>query len=120
MSFYDEMKGVADGLLAEFAQGTVTAYIVTPGAPDPAQPWVAVPPSETSAALDAVVRGVPEALVDGTNILVGDLLVIFAVPDVTVSVGDRIVIDGKSLGVVQVSPIPPSGTTVAMQAVVRT
>ena len=120
MSFYDEMRGVADGLLAEFAQGSVTVHIVTPGAPDPAQPWVAVPPSETPAALDAVVRGVPKALVDGADIVVGDLLVIFAVPNVVVSVGDRIVIDGKSHGVVQVSPIPPAGTTVAMQAVVRT
>ena len=120
MTIYDRMRGRADSLLAKYAQGTVVVHVITPGIPDPAQPWVAVPPSKTPAALDAVVREVPKSLVDGTTVIVGDLLVTFAVPSVNISVGDQIVIDGKSLGVVQVMPIPPAGTAVAMQVVART
>lgn len=121
MTIYDRMRGRADSLLAKYAQGTVVVHVITPGIPDPAQPWVPVPPSsEIQAGLDAVIREVPKSLVDGTTVIVGDLLVTFAVPSVNISVGDQIVIDGKPLGVVQVMPIPPAGTAVAMQVVART
>lgn len=116
-TIYGRLKGTADKLLKKFQQGVVK--LVVPGAAS-GDAWnPAAPGSETLIALDATVGGVRPELVDGTNILATDLVVIFAVPSVTPMVDHKIEIDGKRCSIQSLTPLPAAGTPVAYRARVR-
>lgn len=120
MDFYDEMRDVASELLAEFRQGVVT--LTRPGSSvSGANAWE--PPITSDPAvheLDATVKGVAEQFVDGTTILATDLQVMTAVPPIVPSLEtDTMMIDGKTVTIVRVDPIPAAGTPVAYRFIVR-
>lgn len=113
MTFYDDMKGVADDLLGEFKQGIISLKRVTTADPDPATPWEPGSETVTTYALDAVVRRVSQKYVDGDLIVVTDNQVDFSVPSVTPTMEDKIVIDGTEHQMKDLRPIPAAGTVVA-------
>ena len=120
MGFYDEMRGVADELLGEFAQGTVTLTKVTPGTPDPAQPWVPTEPTTETATLAATVRRVEQKYVDGTLIVGTEDQLMFAVPAFVPDMACELSVDGRARVMKDLRPIPAAGTTVAYLAFVST
>jgi len=115
---YARMQQTATRLLDRFQQGVVQLVRVNPGAPDPATPWEPGAPTETTYPLDATVSRVAEKYVDGTLIVATDNQVIFAVPEVTPTLADKLVIDGMVLAMKDIRPIPAAGTPVAYIAFV--
>lgn len=118
MSFYDDMKIVASGVIAEFAQGVIQFERTTPGsgpAYDPGEPAI------TPYTVSGTVKGVSRKYVDGTQILQSDLQVTIPgdvgfVPAMT----DRIIIDGRSYNeIVSIKAIPPAGTAVVFVVIFR-
>lgn len=119
MGFYDEMRGVADELLGEFAQGTVT--ITKPGASTPG-PNAWDPPVTSDPVvytLDATVKGVSRQFVDGTTVLATDLEVTAAVFGAELEPADQLAIDGQVVVVVETLRVPAAGTLVAWKFIVR-
>lgn len=114
MTFYDEMRGVADDLLAEFAQGSVQLKRVatTPGE----NPWD--PPTETAVTypIKATVKRLHQRYENGVLIVETGDMVTFAVPEVVPELTDTLVIDGKERVITNLTPIPPAGTVVAYKA----
>ena len=119
MSFYDEIADVASGVLKEFKQGAITLRRTTTAPSDPSTPWIPGAPTMVSYGLDAVVRGVSKAYIDGTLILAGDLMVTCAVPAIIPDIADVIVIDGVDHAVKRVEPIPAAGIAAAYRLFVR-
>jgi hypothetical protein len=117
MGFYDEMKAVADELLGEFAQGTVTLsrVVQTPAVNDWDEPSEAV----TAYTLQAVVRGVSKQFIDGTTILATDLQATVAVPSVVPVPNDLLLLDGDAVTVLRVDAIPAVGTVCAYRLFLR-
>lgn len=121
MTFYDEMRGVADELLGEFKQGSVQLKRVTT-TPGPNE-WD--PPTETVETweLSAAVRRVSTKYIDGTLIIATDNQVTFAVPatvpkmahdtEEETRVTDTLVIDGAEHSLKDLRPLPAAGTVVA-------
>jgi hypothetical protein len=103
MTFYNDMRSVADELLSEFKQGAVEM----------------VDASNTTIALNATVRGVPARHVDGSLVMESDLIVTFAVPSDAPTLQHWIRIDGKLHTIQHIEPLPAAGTTVAYRARVR-
>lgn len=120
MTFYEEMQGIASGILAEFKQGTVTLQKTVPGAPDPATPWLPGAPTTETHDLEATVstayvENASAAYQDGSLIEMSDLIVTCAVPPVAPSLDDGIIIDGKPHTIKQINAIPAAGTPVAFK-----
>ncbi|MBB4000964.1 hypothetical protein [Aurantimonas endophytica] len=120
MTFYEEMQGIASGILAEFNQGTVTLQKTVPGAPDPNTPWLPGAPTTETYDLDATVstayvENASAAYQDGSLIEMSDLIVTCAVPPVAPSLDDIITIDGKPHTIKQINAIPAAGTPVAFK-----
>jgi hypothetical protein len=113
MAFYDEMRGVADELLGEFAQGTCTLKRVTTAAPNPETPWIPGEETVTTYPLAAAVRRVSQKYVDGTLIVATDNQVTFAVPAIVPAMSDILVIDGAEHAMKDLRPIPGAGVVVA-------
>lgn len=132
---YTEFQGVADDLLAEFKQGTVTLTRTIQGTPDPDTPWIPAPSETRTYTLDAVARDVSTKYVDGTEILATDVQVTAstkmswtATNGVTVTPttvryepapGDVMSIDGAGANIVKTMRIPRAGTAVAWRFIVR-
>lgn len=114
--FYDEMRDVADELLAEFAQGTVILKRVTTAAPDPETPWVPGSETVTTYTLNATVKRMHQRYENGVLIVETGDMVTFAVPPVTPLITDKLVIDGVERVISNLTPIPGAGTTVAWKA----
>ncbi|TWG90324.1 hypothetical protein L598_000700000810 [Mesorhizobium sp. J18] len=125
MTFYDEMRGVADELLSEFQQGTVLLKRVTttPGENE----WD--PPGETVTTypLSATVKRLHQRYENGVLIVETGDMVTFAVPTIPASVEpeipantpaltDTLIIDGVERAISNLTPIPGSGTVVAWKA----
>lgn len=122
MGFYDEMRGVADELLGEFAQGSVTLTKVTPGTPGTPGPNAWDPPVTSDPVvytLDATVKGVSRQFVDGTTVLATDLEVTAAVFGAELEPADQLAIDGQVVVVVETLRVPAAGTLVAWKFIVR-
>lgn len=129
MGFYDELAAMAADLLKPDAagglgQGAVVLVRVTPGAVNPAEPWVPVAPTTATETLRAAVRGVSKELVgaegeNGVVIVATDLQVIAAVPVLAYQPGDRITIDGAAVNILRVDNIPAAGTRAAIRFIVR-
>lgn len=109
--FYDEMRGVADELLGEFAQGAVLLRRVT--VTPPANEWEEPTETVETWPLKAAVRRVSTKYVDGTLILATDNQVTFAVPGTAPSMTDMLTIDGKEHAMKDLRPLPGAGAVVA-------
>lgn len=101
MSFYDEIAGVASDVLKEFKQGSVQLRRDDP--------------TTVTYDLAATVRGVSKQYIDGTLVVAGDLMVIYAVPPVVPETTDIVVIDGLDYVVKRVQQIPAAGTPAAFR-----
>jgi hypothetical protein len=114
---YERLKKTHDRLAARFNQGlvTITTTTTTEG-PNPWDPPVIV---TTETPVNAVVRGVSEEYVDGSSIVASDLQVQIAAMDGAPEVGDTIKIDGRSVAVLAIKPIPGAGPAVAIRLIVR-
>lgn len=117
MSIYDELKPVAQSLLKEFKQGSISLVQITPGtgaADDPGTPV------EKSYNLDATVTGAPFRYVRDNLATVSDMLVTAAVIDgITITKNDFIVIDGIRCKIIEDVSVPAAGTRVAWKFLVR-
>lgn len=144
MSIYARLQGTASRLFSRFAQGDVRYVGPVEQGGDPWNPepslngwllhngtwdddgewidaaeWNDGPLPVGTYQLAATVSGVSRELVDGPSILATDLEVRFAEFGSTVDPAGRIQVDGRDLEIVQVTPIPASGTVVAWRVVVR-
>lgn len=117
MSFYDDMRAVADELLTEFAQGTVTLTRTTQTAA--ANAWDAPTESDESETLSAVVRGVTAQFVDGQEILATDLMATIKVPATEPALADVVTIDGVPMTILRIDRIPAAGTVSAYRLFLR-
>lgn len=117
MTFYDEMQGIATGLLTEFNQGSIFYIQVTPGNGPADDPGAA---SETTFALAAVAKGVSFKYVQKGLAVATDLQATFAVrSDMTLAENGFILADGVRYKIVQIINIPPTGVTVAHRVIFR-
>ncbi len=78
MSIYDDLRGVARGLFAEFDQGGVSYIDVRPGNGPDYNPG---DPVETLYAIPATVRGVSFKFVNNSNVVQSDKQVSFPADD---------------------------------------
>lgn len=126
--FYSELADMARELLAPtsqngLGQGTIMLTHVTPGTPDPAEPWKPVQPQTTTQTLRGAVRGVSKELIGteagGTIILASDRQAITEVPTLGYEPGDLFGVDGQEVFVIRVDNIPAAGVTSAVRWVIR-
>ncbi len=117
MTFYDEMRGVADELLGEFSQGTVSLKRKT-GTTEPEHEWEAPQDTYTTWPLKAAVKRVDQRYENGVLIVETVDIVTFAVPDTVPVITDTLVIDGRERAITSLKPTPSAGTVVAWKAVV--
>ncbi|MBX3490903.1 hypothetical protein [Parvibaculum sp.] len=124
MSFYDEMREVADELLgagSEFAQGTLALSVFTPGSGPAHNPGAG---TYADIALSGTV-GTPfvdnssATYEDGSAVQVNDLLVTCAVPPTLPKMTDKVKVDGVSHDIKQINELPAAGTAVALKIYVR-
>lgn len=116
MSFYEDMRGVASEILAEFKQGAISYVELTPGAgpvDDPGAPTLKKYP------LDGAVRGVKYSYVAKGLAVATDLQVTAAVFGAQPDMHGFIEIDGVTYKIVEIIPKPAAGTTVAFTFIVR-
>lgn len=119
----------------EVRQGSVTLTRVTPGTPNPATPWVPVPSTSVTYALDAITKSVEDKFVDGTTILATDTQIKTGskmvrthvngapagpeVVDTSIAPGDVIAIDGQAVQVVKEMRFPKAGPAILWTLIVR-
>lgn len=116
MALYDRMRGTAGRLLEKYNQGVVEigVYTKTDGANEwdpPTFVWVWT-------RIDAVVQGVSQKYVDGTNVLASDRQVLCQ-GVVNLANNNMIRIDGDVVSVVRIMDIPGGGEPVATRFIVR-
>lgn len=125
--FYQDLANMARDLLKPatqggFGQGIVVLKRVINGEPDTNNPW-GNSTTETTETLDAVVRGIDSKMVGttmgSTVLMASDLVVLAAVPKMTVESGDTLTIDGRNVKILSVQPIPAAGTMSAIKFFVR-
>jgi hypothetical protein len=113
---YERMQQTATRLLDRFQQGTVQLVRVTPGTPDPATPWEPAAPTQTTYDLKATVTREHQRYENGVLIVETGDMVMFAVPEVTPVLSDKLVIDGALRSITNLTPIPAAGDPVAWKA----
>jgi hypothetical protein len=117
-SLYDNLRtGTVPSLLTKFKTGTVEIGrpVTTPGANE----WDPPSTSVTWTEVDAVVTGVPQRMIDGTNIVGDERMVLCQTPTIDEVAGDRMRIDGKQVVIVRVEPKLAAGDPVVTRVVVR-
>ena len=126
--FYQEMGAFVRDILQPtsaggLGQGKIVLKRITPGAPDPLEPWKPVQPQTTTQTLKGAVRGVDSKLVgterNGAVLLSSDLVAITEVPSIDYEAGDVFSIDGKEVTVLDVEPIPAAGVRSAVKWFLR-
>lgn len=126
--FYSDLATMARDLLAPtsqggLGQGTLVLTSITPGTPDPLEPWKPVIPQTTTQTLRGAVKGVSSELVGvaaGETVIVAtDREAITEVPSIAYKAGDLFSVDGKEVRVIAVQPIPAAGTTSAAKWIIR-
>ncbi|HRQ13074.1 MAG TPA: hypothetical protein PK205_07195 [Promineifilum sp.] len=117
MGFYDEMQGIASGLLKEFKQGKIEYVRVIPGAGSFDEPGVG---TEVKTELDAAARGASFKYVTKGLAIASDKQVVSHVnAAVTPNTRDAIDIDGVRYKIVHFEPKPSAGTAAAWLFIVR-
>ena len=130
MAFFDDLAAMTRDLLkpdTEGGLGSSAGSIVlvreAPGTPDPAEPWEPVEPTTTQQTLKAHSFGVPQKMIDGETILMGDQMVISEVPSISwkqdTGVTVRIEIDTVPWQIISAQPIPAAGTPSAIKFIIR-
>ena len=117
-SLYSRLTSTTAGLLAKYKTGTVEIgrSVMTDGA----NPWDAPTTSTAWTEIDAVVTGVSQRFIDGSNIVMSDRDVITQSPaSFDPEAGDQLRIDGDVVAVLSVMPILAAGDAVAVRFVVR-
>lgn len=126
--FYSDLATMARDLLAQtsaggLGQGTLVLTSITPGTPDPLEPWKPVTPQTTTQTLRGAVKGVSSKLigveVGGTVIVSTDREAITEVPSIAYKAGDLFSVDGKEVRVISVQPIPAAGVASAVRWIIR-
>lgn len=109
------MSATAKRLLTRFNQGALSSIVITEtaGASEFDPPTM----SPVATTRQGVSRGVSSKFVDGENILSTDLQLMIEATSLTVD--NRMTIDGKSVQILRVDQIPPSGVVVATRVFVR-
>ena len=126
--FYSEMADMARDLLAPTSQGGLGQGVleltrVTPGVPDPDQPWLPVQPVRQTVPIRGAVRGISAELVganmNGTVLVASDRVAICAVPSIEYTAGDVFTVDGVPVHVIAVENIPAAGVRSAVRFYLR-
>lgn len=116
MAIYDRMRDTAARLLEKYKQGTVEIGVAT--VTEGTNEWDA-PSVETQwEEIDAVVSGVSQKYVDGTNVLASYRQVLCQ-GTINLDNNDMIRIDGDVVSVVRIMDIPAAGEPVATRFIVR-
>lgn len=119
MTLYNRLRtGTVPKLLAKYKTGTVEIGrpVTTPGA----NPWDPPTTSTTWTEIDAVVTGVSQKYVDGSNVVMSDRMVTTQIPAAfDETAGDQLRIDDNVVAVLMVMPILAAGDAVATRMVVR-
>lgn len=117
MSIYDELRPVAQSLLAEFKQGVVSLVQVAAASGPADDPGT---PATTTTLLNAAVTGAPYKYVRDGFAVSSDILVIAAPVDgIQPAKNDFIVIDGERYKIIEDVSVPAAGTRVAWKFLVR-
>lgn len=116
MPLYDGMRGTAARLLKKYKQGTVEIGVAT--ATEGANEWDAPSIDTQWEEIDAVVSGVSQKYVDGTNVLASDMQVLCQ-GVVSLADNDMIRIDGDVVSVVRIIKYKGAGDPVASVFIVR-
>lgn len=113
MAFYDDMRDIAEVVLAEFKQGTVYYVALTPGDGPADNPG---PATETQTKINAAVRGVQwkytvnnsnSVVAQASNVVASDLQLSMAVNgNPTPDMNGFILMNGKRFKIVQVMGVP--------------
>ena len=119
MSIYDDMRGVATELFAEFKQGTVqyVPLVTTPGT-SPDEPGSTTRGDPIT--LNATARPVSTKYVDNTHIVQSDREV--AMPNdgsATPDMDGFIRIDGVDYKIIEILPRPAAGDPITWTVIVR-
>ncbi|TRB03470.1 hypothetical protein EXN61_21650 [Agrobacterium tumefaciens] len=114
MTFYEEMRDVAEEMLAEFGMTGAIRRTVTSG-PD-YDPDI----TETDYACTLVILEIDISKIDGTLIQQGDRMVYVSTKGLTieVTVSDKLVIAGKEHVIKQCRPLSPAGLTVYYELII--
>lgn len=116
MSFYNDMQGLATGLLRDFDQGGIVLSVATPGAGPAHNPG---PVTFADVPLPGAARGVSAKYVDGTHVLATDLQLTVPGELATPKLGDVVKLSGVAHQIVRIIPKPATGTVVAYLLIVR-
>lgn len=114
MTFYDDMRGVADELLTEFQQGAVLLKRISTSEPE--NEWEEPVETVQTWPLKAAVKRLHQRYENGVLIVETGDMVTFAVPAVTPALTDLLVIDGSDRAITNLTPVPGAGTVVAWKA----
>ena len=114
---YQRMAATAKRLITDNKQGTVEIgrASVTSGA----NAWDAPTSTISYTTIAAVVRGVSDQFVDGSEVMSTDLQVIATIDDYQPLPGDIIRIDGKPTAIINQQQIPAAGIIAAWRFIVR-
>lgn len=116
MTFYDQMQGVAQGLLRTFNQGGIVYSVATPGGGPAHAP---LPTTYADTEIDGTVRGVSAEYVDNVHVLATDLMLTIPGGVVTPKVEDVVKLSGAAHSIVKIMPKPATGTVAAYVLVIR-
>lgn len=115
--FYEEMRGIASGVFAEFKQGSI-AYVAmtrpTGGTPD--DPGVPVP---VPTSINATAKPVSTKYIDGTHIVGTEKEVMMPNDGLEPQMDGFIDIDNVRHKIVRIMRRPEAGTVVSYNLIVR-
>lgn len=118
-SLYDRLRsGTVPKLLGKYKTGTVEIGrpVNTPGANSYDPPTITTNWTD----VDAVVTGVAQKYVDGSNIVMSDRMVRFQSPtSFDIEAGDKLRVDGKVVAILMHKPILGAGDAVLDIVVIR-
>lgn len=115
MTFYEDMRGVAEEMISEFGQTGAIRRTTTSG---PAyDPETVI----TDHACQLAVMQYTDDKIDGTLIMRGDKLVYLSTAGLTIepSTADILVIGGKVHAIVNIKPLSPAGLVVFWEVQAR-
>lgn len=126
MGFYDDMQGIATGLLRDFKQGTIRYIKLTKGQGPAQNPG---PPSEAATTIPGAtasstfsVNAANAKFSPNSLIQSGDIMVVAEAPAlaaVALALTDFIEIDGIRYRIIVIGKTPAAGVTVAYTFFVR-
>lgn len=114
--FYDDLQGVASGILTEFNQGEL--FYIAPSTSG-GDPWNPVLTTGTRTEVKGTGQGVQQKYVDGTHVVATDQQFMIQAGVVTPVAGGKLEVDAAVLQIVKVMKIPAAGTAVVWRVFAR-